>query len=126
MSIVQFLFDFNGRIRRLHFWLFFLCLSAVYGGLFWQFGHWEVHHNDHHFVSLGVTYLQHNPLFGLLGLAAIWAKLAVTVKRWHDRDKSGWWILIGLVPVIGWLWQLIECGFMEGTPGDNRFGRSPK
>lgn len=71
-------------------------------------------------------FIEHNPLIGLVGLAAIWMKLAVMVKRWHDRDKSGWWMLIGLVPVIGDLWLLIECGFLDGTPGTNKYGPSPK
>lgn len=46
MSIMQFLFSFEGRVRRLHLWLFFLVLSAVYGGLFWQFGHFSVDHGE--------------------------------------------------------------------------------
>ncbi len=137
MSFLDFLFSFQGRVRRRDMWIFFLVLGAIYGGLFWQFGHWHAWHHDvdinmrdhtdqwvHH--SGVFTLISHNPFFGLLGLAAAWAKLAVLVKRWHDRDKSGWWILIILIPFIGWLWQLIECGFMEGTQGPNRFGPSPK
>lgn len=126
MSIVQFLFSFEGRVRRLHLWIFFLVLSAVYGGLFWQFGHWHVSHGEPPNLGWSLSIVSHNPLVGLLGLAAVWMKLAVLVKRWHDRDKSGWWVLIALIPLIGWLWQLIECGFLEGTPGSNRFGPSPK
>lgn len=128
MSLVQFLFSFEGRIRRLHLWLFFLVLSVVYGGLFWQFGHWGIWHHDHPhmYAGYGVYVVTHNPFVGLFALIATWAKLAVLVKRWHDRDKSGWWILITLVPVIGWLWQLIECGFLEGSSGANRYGPSPK
>ena len=37
----------------------------------------------------------------LAAIAALWMKLAVLVKRWHDRDKSGWWVLITFIPVIG-------------------------
>jgi uncharacterized membrane protein YhaH (DUF805 family) len=51
--------------------------------------------------------------------------LAVSVRRLHDRDLSGWWILIGLVPVLGAILLLVwSC--MEGTQGDNRFGPDPK
>jgi uncharacterized membrane protein YhaH (DUF805 family) len=46
-----------------------------------------------------------------------WITLAVAVKRDHDRDKSGWWILIIFLSVIGALWYLIECGFLRGTHG---------
>ncbi len=134
MSIFQFLFGFQGRIRRLHFWIFYLVLGAVFGGLFWQFGHWHVEHGADGVMlpphplpgTWGIYMVSHNPLFGLVGLAAIWMKLAVDIKRWHDRDKSGWWVLITLVPVIGGLWQLIECGFLDGTQGPNRYGPSPK
>ncbi len=131
MSIMQFLFSFEGRIRRLHLWLFFLVLTAVYGGVFWQFGHFHVEHDgiNHDWYGPGAVvfgYVEHNPLIGLFGVVAVWMKLAVLVKRWHDRDKSGWWVLITLVPVIGWAWQLIECGFLDGTPGPNRYGPSPK
>jgi uncharacterized membrane protein YhaH (DUF805 family) len=58
----------------------------------------------------------------LLVIPMIWIGLAVSIKRWHDRDKSGWWVLINLVPVIGGLWSLIENGFLRGTVGGNRFG----
>lgn len=57
-------------------------------------------------------------------LVTLWPMLAISAKRWHDRDKSGWWTLISLVPIIG-LWMLIECGFFKGTRGPNRFGDDP-
>ena len=128
MSIFEFLFSFQGRVRRLHFWIFFLVLGALYGGLFWQFGHVHVDHGGMQNLphAYGLTLITHNPFIGLLGLAAIWMKLAVLVKRWHDRDKSGWWVLIVLIPLIGWFWQLIECGFLDGTQGPNKYGPSPK
>lgn len=61
----------------------------------------------------------------LVNLVLVWPAVAVSVKRWHDRDRSGWWVLVNLVPVIGWLWALVECGFLRGTPGPNRFGADP-
>ena len=65
-------------------------------------------------------------VFGLLSLVPIfWGGLAGQVKRWHDRDKSGWWSLIGLVPVIGGIWMLVELGILEGTRGANRYGPDP-
>jgi len=47
------------------------------------------------------------------------------VKRYHDRDKSGWWILILFIPLVGFIWFLIELGCLPGTPGPNRFGPDP-
>ena len=58
----------------------------------------------------------------LLALAVFIPSILVDIKRWHDRDKSGWWMLILLVPIIGAIWFLIELGFLAGTPGPNRFG----
>jgi uncharacterized membrane protein YhaH (DUF805 family) len=48
-----------------------------------------------------------------------------TVKRYHDRGKSGWWFFISVVPFIGGIWQLIECGFCSGDDGDNHYGPPP-
>ena len=55
-------------------------------------------------------------------LLVIWPLLAISAKRWHDRDLSGWLALVLLVPVIGQLVALLFNGFLPGTPGDNRFG----
>lgn len=129
MSLVQFLFSFEGRVRRRDFWLFFIVLTLFYGSLLWAVSDHMYRFNgfgDHFGIFYSIGVVRHNLAASIIGLAALWAKLAVTVKRWHDRDKSGWWILINLIPVIGWAWQVIEGGFFDGTEGPNRFGRSPK
>ena len=64
-------------------------------------------------------------LLGLYSLVIFIPNLAVAVRRLHDQGKSGWWILIGLVPLIGGIW-LIILYFMDGTRGPNRFGPDPK
>ena len=51
--------------------------------------------------------------------------LATATKRYHDRNKSGWWILIVFVPVIGAIWYFVECGFLRGTRGPNPYGPDP-
>lgn len=61
----------------------------------------------------------------LIGIALLWPALAVAIKRWHDRGKSGWWTLILLVPIVGWIWGVIELGFLEGTNGPNEYGPDP-
>jgi uncharacterized membrane protein YhaH (DUF805 family) len=48
------------------------------------------------------------------------------IKRFHDRDKSGWFMLINLIPLIGPLWILVELGFLQGSEGSNRFGPDPR
>lgn len=61
----------------------------------------------------------------IFGLIAIWFSLAAGAKRCHDRDRSGWFQAIALIPIIGWIWLLIEIGFLKGTEGENRFGSDP-
>ena len=59
------------------------------------------------------------------GLLFLWPALAIQAKRWHDVDKSAWWILINLVPAVGGLIALVFNGFVAGTPATNRFGPAP-
>ena len=106
-----FLFSFKGRINRKPFWLFILFLAALFMIL-------ELAVN-------GRISSERNMISTFLSLAFLWPGLAVQVKRWHDRNKSGWWVLINLVPLIGPLWSLVETGVLEGTEGENRFGKDP-
>jgi len=53
------------------------------------------------------------------------AGICLHVKRCHDRDQSGWWCLLLLIPVIGFFWAVINLGILEGTSGPNRFGPDP-
>ena len=64
-------------------------------------------------------------LSGLYAIAVLLPSLAVTVRRLHDTDRSGWWILINFIPLIGAIVLLIFT-LLDGTPGSNRFGPSPK
>ena len=59
----------------------------------------------------------------ILWILIIYVWLALCVKRYHDLDKSGWWALVGFIPIIGPIWILIELVLKEGTPGDNRYGQ---
>ena len=58
-------------------------------------------------------------------LVNIWFGLAVGAKRCHDRDRSGWFQAIMLIPIIGGIWLLVELGFLKGSEGENRFGPDP-
>ena len=51
-----------------------------------------------------------------------WLGMVSNIRRYHDRNKSGWWLLFGFIPLIGALWQMIELGFLSGTQGDNDYG----
>jgi uncharacterized membrane protein YhaH (DUF805 family) len=142
MSPIQFLFGFHGRIGRVQLWLYLLLVAIVHAGLWWQYGCgydgypgryddddvglgtltqssdvriWSSHVDGFHIVT-------HNPVAALAWLLWLWTLLAVFVKRWHDRDKSGAWMFINAIPLFGWIWTLIECGLMPGTYGPNRYG----
>ena len=69
------------------------------------------------------------PMYGvlcLIGLASLWPSLAIVVKRGHDRDQTGWMALIMIIPIVGWFFWLINYGILDGTPGPNQYGPSPK
>ena len=118
-------FSFNGRINRAKWWLGSLAVMVALIVLLVVLGF---------LVGGGMTVGPDGQIQGggagmvvmiIVYLAALWPSLALQIKRWHDRDKSGWWVLIALVPIIGGLWALIECGFLEGTKGPNKFGPDP-
>ncbi len=64
-------------------------------------------------------------LSGIYGLAMLIPSIAVGVRRMHDIDRSGWWLLIAFVPFIGVI-VLLVFALLPGTAGDNRFGPDPK
>ena len=111
------LLSFEGRVGRKVFWFMFLAFFIVYavlGVLTAVAG------------SMSDTAASGMSIIMLLAvLALIWPSLAIQAKRWHDQDRSAWWILIGLVPFVGGLIALVMCGFIQGTPGPNRFGAGP-
>ena len=65
------------------------------------------------------------PLATVAAFALLLPFLAGTAKRFHDRGKSAWWLLLPLVPVIGIVWTLIELGCQRGTWGGNKYGGDP-
>ena len=52
----------------------------------------------------------------------IYPMIVIQIKRWHDRNKSGLWVLINFVPILG-LWALIENGFLKGNESENDYGQ---
>lgn len=105
---------FTGRARRAEYWYFFLVYFLIYVGL--------------GFVDFVVGVFSWGRgvglLSGLFSLAMLVPSLAVAVRRLHDIDRSGWWLLIGLIPFIGGL-VLFVFMCLKGTSGDNRFGPNP-
>ena len=60
-----------------------------------------------------------------VSMLVTWPLLAISAKRWHDRGRSGWWVLVLLIPVAGVLWLLADNGFVRGDPQRNRYGEPP-
>ena len=113
MDFKQFYLSAQGRVNRKQWWLWLvlpiIVINLVLSGIDMGIGTYDPQ------TGAGL-------LSGLFGLATIIPSILVDIKRWHDRDKSGWWVLIVLVPIIGWIWFIVEIGFLKGTPGPNRFG----
>jgi len=122
--MLNLLFSFEGRLNRAKWWLINIGMSVVYGIVVGAIvGDAAMSSNPE--AALSSVGTIGGLVLLVLGIAMFWMGLAVAAKRWHDRGKSAWWILIALVPVIGGLWYLIECGFLRGTAGANRFGADP-
>ncbi|UHJ60040.1 DUF805 domain-containing protein [Vibrio furnissii] len=142
MSYQTLLFSFQGRIGRRTYWIWNVFYYVAIVTAIALLNRW---------LPDWAPYLL--PLFMLLILVP---DLAITAKRWHDRDKSSWWLLLNVPLVIGRMtvpmgganmamtstpnildtlislaallcgsWILVECGFLVGSRGDNRFGQAP-
>lgn len=100
--------DFDGRARRTEYWMFVLVnvIISIVIGLIGR--------------AIGLEVLG-----SLYSLAVLLPGLAVGARRLHDTGRSGWWQLIWLVPVIGWIW-LIVLFATEGNSGSNEYGEDPK
>jgi|ERR1700730_3903459 uncharacterized membrane protein YhaH (DUF805 family) len=122
MRVRKLLFSFDGRVNRATYWSVLLAVLFIDSVAFGAVGEFELFDGD----TIAVEHKGPSRFWAVLVvLPSLWVGLVVSVKRWHDRNKSGWWILVNLVPVLGWLWHLIECGFLKGTLGPNRFGQDP-
>lgn len=122
MNWGQLLFSFEGRVGRATYWYFALAIVVLFGVLGTVFGFSAQAGSEDAATSAGVGGIA----IGLASLVIIWPSLAITAKRWHDVDKSAWWILISLVPAVGAIVALVFNGFIAGTPGDNKFGAPSK
>ncbi len=125
MSNMQILFGFNGRIRRLQWWMGSLIIMGIVlaavvvvmtlvGAIYGDYRN-----------APAVVSMVFGSIFIACYVSIIWIQLALGVKRLHDKDMSGWWMLITFVPFGGFV-LLVILGFLDGTQGPNRFGPSPK
>lgn len=104
--------QFDGRARRQEYWMFVLgnvIVGFIIGIIFAIT------------QSLTLYYI----LFGIYYLAVLVPSIALGIRRMHDIDKSGWWLLISFVPIVGGIWLLVLAA-TEGTRGPNQYGPDPK
>lgn len=110
--------NFTGRARRKEYWWFQLFVTLLIVVLSIIDG----------MVMMGAERMMETggfgPLVGIAALGLILPSIGVSVRRLHDRDKSGWFILVGLIPLIGGLIMLYWY-VQRGTIGENRFGPDP-
>ena len=129
--MMQLLFSARGRINRARFWgasiLFGLCLALACGIV--GFGivlvappsvatNGEFNVSNAAAIPLGILYVGYFAL-------SLWVGVCLGVKRYHDLDKAGAWVLIVFVPVVGGIIYLVQVGCLRGTSGPNRFGPDP-
>ena len=108
--------DFEGRARRAEFWWFNLVLYGInmviviLGAVLGEF--------------LAVLETVSTVVLWIHGLALLLPQLAVTARRLHDTGKSGWWMLLILIPILGWI-PLLVFLLTPSDAGQNRYGREP-
>lgn len=92
------LFKFEGRINRQRYWLYFLLQLIMLIPL----------------LILGKV----SEVFAILeAVFMFWTMFALTIKRWHDLNQSGWWSIVGIIPFVN-----LILGFIQGTEGNNQYG----
>ncbi|ORE89690.1 DUF805 domain-containing protein [Aurantimonas sp. 22II-16-19i] len=123
-------FDFSGRSRRKEYWLYILVFYVVMFVL--AFVDAALGLGGSSQTALDTTdgfsasaSAEGGILTGIWAIANIIPLLACAIRRLHDTDRSGWWVLISLIPLIGTIW-LIVLMCLDGTSGRNRFGPDPK
>jgi len=110
-------FEFDGRSSRFEFWVIYQLLqiailavlaAALAAAVLSEFAPAAA-------ASIWIWYL-----------FLLWPELAASVKRCHDRDHSGWFLLVSLIPIVGPIWLFVELGFLRGTVGPNKYGPDPR
>lgn len=110
LSVLKNYTGFSGRARRKEYWMFILInmiISAILN------------------VIQAVIGMETPYITLIYSLGVLLPSIAVAIRRLHDTDRSGWWLLINLIPIIGAI-VIIVFLCQNGTSGNNRFGNDPK
>ena len=115
MSFSQLYFSTEGRIPRSTYWLkYYLPLLGI-SMLGWLLDYAMGTYDAEYGIGL---------VSGTISFLIIWPSIAIYVKRIHDRDRSGLFLLLLFVPLLN-IWPTIEILFLKGTEGPNQFGEDP-
>ncbi|MFD0316565.1 DUF805 domain-containing protein [Streptomyces flavalbus] len=103
--------EFSGRARRKEYWMFMLIAALIYVVLI--------------VVGLAVGGAEAVWIPGIFGIAMLVPGLAVAVRRLHDIGRTGWWLLVGVIPIVGDI-VLLVFSCLDSQPGVNKHGPNPK
>lgn len=106
----------SGRIGRRRWWITQICVIAALVLVMYQTTQVLILHTMSHEIQVIA-------LCSGIGTSMlfVWISATASIKRYHDRNKSALWLLIGLIPIIGQIWQLIELGALPANPNNNEF-----
>ena len=116
LQVIRNYVNFNGRARRKEYWMFtlfnliFFIVAATLD------------------TVLGINFSEltfYGPIYLVYALFVMLPSLAVGVRRLHDVSKSGWWLLITFIPIVGTIWILVLLA-TDSTDGENEYGPNPK
>lgn len=107
--------DFDGRARRMEYWMFTLINFLISMVLYLPALYLMMDSENPAFLSIYMIY----------SLALLVPSIAVMVRRLHDVGKSGWYVLISFIPIVGAIWLLILL-FTDSDSGSNEYGPNPK
>ena len=107
--------DFSGRARRKEYWMFTL-FNVIFGIAAMVLDN---------VLGIAMGEIGYGPLYAIYALAMLIPGLAVAVRRLHDVGKSGWMILVALIPLVGAIWLLVLM-VKDSDPGENGYGPNPK
>lgn len=112
--------DFSGRSQRKEYWMFYLFTVIVYfvASIIMSAGAPTIDPATGQLTGGGGAMMVGMAILGIFWLVTIIPAIAVSIRRMHDQDRSGWWILCPIANIIFL--------FIDGTPGPNRFGPDPK
>jgi uncharacterized membrane protein YhaH (DUF805 family) len=115
LKVLKNYFGFSGRARRKEYWMFtlFNIIFSIVAVIL------DV------ILGIGLEGAGYGFIYILYTLAVLFPSFAVTWRRLHDIGKSGWWIFINIIPLIGAIWFLILL-VSDSTPGPNKYGPNPK